>query len=94
MDWQIGDLALCISIPVPDKDGVFPWKVQVGCVYTVIDVVIDCLGMTLNFAEDTYYSPLAGFDANCFRKIRPDEHQPCEEEFVTLLNRAKRPVSA
>jgi hypothetical protein len=28
-------------------------------------------------------------DARQFRKIRPDEHEDCEPEFVTLLNRIK-----
>jgi hypothetical protein len=34
------------------------------------------------------------YAADRFAKIRPDEHAPCEAEFVTLLNRSKRRVEA
>jgi hypothetical protein len=38
--------------------------------------------------------PSGEYRAVHFRKIRPDEHQSCEPEFVTLLENFKRKVSA
>lgn len=92
-DWQIGDLALCIigdgwfgyqhgSIP-----SVYPEK---NAVYRVETVK---LRDTITFL---YFAEIAGkgWNSAAFRKIRPDEHESCEPEFVTLLKRSKRKVSA
>ena len=93
VDWQIGDLAVCIeggdwfSFEKQDFDGIGP---ELGSVHKVTFVSIQHGGVALDFAE----WPDEWFWADAFRKIRPDEHEACEPEFVTLIKRAKRPVSA
>lgn len=93
-DWQVGDLALCVVKPKPDPGITSGWSPAVGSTYTVMEVARDMRGVVLNFFEDAAYDPYCGFDAFCFRKIRPDKHEDCEPEFVELLNRVKRKVSA
>jgi len=85
-DWKVGDLAvktggLCLLIPK-------------GAIVRVAEVLHGMnedgtRGVGLQF--DGWLPPkqFAGFDARNFRKIRPDEHTPCEEEFRTLLKRRK-----
>jgi hypothetical protein len=93
MTWEVGDLALCVdggpcrSHPYPGA----PLLAQAGAVYTVYDAWVDDDGdLLLALAE----LPEWGFGAERFRKILPDAHEACEEEFVTLLKRTKRKVSA
>jgi len=93
-DWKVGDLALCIESGKVTREGV---------VYTVSDVQLPGeLRHGFNNGEDF---PLLDFfeipappneasDGRRFRKIRPDEHEPCEEEFVTLIKRSKLPMTA
>lgn len=94
-DWQVGDLALCVASGRRTRE---------GCVYTIADVLIPGSidpedGRTddmllLRFSQ-LIPNPRGEWSGeNRFRKIRPDEHEACEPEFVTLLKRAKRPVSA
>jgi hypothetical protein len=93
-DWQVGDLAVCVEArrsPLTE-----------GSVYTVAAVFFDPAYNTLGeFTEHTLLlreiTPWPGKNGFCptrFRKIRPDERQACEPEFVTLLKRSKRKVAA
>lgn len=92
--WEAGDKARCIKEPDGDVDVV--WEPVVGSIYTVagVDSALDG-GVLLDLAEDPDCLNDAGaWDAECFRKIEDDKREPCEAEFVELLNRAKRPVAA
>lgn len=93
-DWKVGDLAVCI------KSGL---KTVEGRTYTVCQVIqpgdiVDrarnnhgrC-GLRFVGVEHPYR---CASDERNFRKIRPDEHEDCEPEFVTLLNHIKRKVEA
>jgi len=90
-DWQIGDLALCVSNgpnPIHWQSGSGgPVK---GGVYQVADIDIDSDGTWLNFPE----FPDDGFLSLGFRKIKP--HTPDREdvETIRLLNTAKSPEPA
>jgi hypothetical protein len=88
-DWQAGDLAMCVidggwfghihgSLP-----SIFPEK---NAVYRVVKVRPRDQITFLYFAEIDG----KGWNAAAFRKIRPDEHEACEPEFVTLLKRSKK----
>jgi hypothetical protein len=93
-DWAVGDRALCV------KSGE---KTSEGRIYTVAQIIPPgsfCDGIYnhhpvtgLRFVE-VAHSYRAASDERRFRKIRPDEHQSCEPEFVTLLENFKRKVSA
>ena len=86
MSWEVGDLALC-------ADG------RDGCCTCCGEKVFDTAriyrlgainGEMLWFPEArqlaNHHNFWGGWD---FRKIRPDEHEACEPEFVTLLKRKK-----
>lgn len=89
-DWQVGDLAACVNsgkcpkcvntCPLPALDE--------GRIYTVATITSDEQGLLFDLAEFGR-DPDWGFCAEHFRKIRPDEHEACEPEFVTLLKRTK-----
>lgn len=85
-DWRVGDLAVCTDGRWLSAD-LGPPTNWVGAV-TKVTVRADRIG--LSFAE----FPDWLHDAKYFRKIRPDEHESCEPEFIELLNRSKRKVSA
>jgi hypothetical protein len=93
-DWQVGDLALCQD-DSPDAFGALP--VVAGAVYRVAGITNaperhdkygTCLGLHLEDVERWHW----GYSAPRFRKIRPDEHEACEPEFVKLLKRTKVPA--
>jgi hypothetical protein len=99
MTWGVGDLALCVDArphPFWGESGL-----HVGATYRVVGVVYNPAPSALYGRED-YGLFLAGvvsgteegFASQRFRKILPDAHEACEEEFVTLLKRTKRKVSA
>jgi hypothetical protein len=100
MDWQVGDLAVCVNADPHPQYG--PVTLREGCVYRVAGVKPglefnslvgrQCIGIYI--AGNLSAAPAGSYVADRFRKIRPDEHQACEPEFVTLLKRAKRPVAA
>ena len=47
-------------------------------------------GISLHLAEEVKIkNHTLGINALRFRKIRPDAHERCEDEFITLLNRTK-----
>ncbi len=89
--WEVGDLALCLDGGRwSETDGQLSVErdPQGGEVYLVIalDWSDGFLALWLEgVGSDSY-------EASEFRKIRPDAHEDCEPEFVTLLNRIKRPA--
>ena len=90
-DWQAGDLAVCIYCdPGPQVD---PWEPVVGQTYTVVRVGPLDIGWPdgtgLDFQDDPTCGDVKMWDAGWFRKIRPDKHEACEDEFITLLKRRK-----
>ena len=97
MDWQVGDKAVCVDAKPRRHEQTGSLSPDVhrlieGRVYTVAGVVGDA---SLALAEvpvpetDEWYG---GFSSYRFRKIRPDEHEACEPEFVTLLKKSKKPA--
>jgi hypothetical protein len=88
-EWQVGDLAVCVI-----GDGWFGYEhgsvpsaaPQKNAVYRVVKVRPRDALVFLCFAE----IDAKGWNSAAFRKIRPDEHEACESEFVTLLQRIKR----
>lgn len=83
-DWQVGDLAMCI---LADPDSVRPAK---GTFHTVAEVIHYPHATGLQFddcrveEDDLRY---AGFDARCFRKIRPHEADEEDRETIHLMQR-------
>lgn len=94
-EWKVGDLALCIK-----ADGIlYVCGIRSNCVYKVTKVVVSPagfndsgeIGLGLEGFNDLP-CPTGCVNARYFKKIKPDELEPCEEEFVTLLNRIKAPT--
>lgn len=100
MDWQVGDLAVCVDARVK------PWlspaqisalgRIQEGCSYRVRAVgrvgprsgpTIMLCGVANVGEEDGF-----GWTASRFRKIRPDEPEACWTEFRELLDSFKPKV--
>jgi hypothetical protein len=94
-DWQVGDLALCIHL-----SDIHPfWRARTrfreGEVYRVDGLVNGRFGeLYLVIGAPDIFAATGYPNAGRFRKIRPDEHEACEPEFVTLLKRTKRTVAA
>lgn len=96
-DWQVGDLAVCVAPIVED-----PIEVARGDILSVEGVWPDVphavtlvMGCCLDFAGiERLDGGEAAYCAERFRKIRSDEHEACEEEFVTLLKRSRKTVRA
>lgn len=95
-DWKPGDLAVCVDVSTRDcgakrHNG---RCVRVGLVIKVLDVeVMPCGCISLRNGTtiaNNGFGPLA----SRFRKIKPDQHEPCEAEFRILLNLSKRRVKA
>lgn len=94
-DWQVGDLAVCVDArrnPDVPNDIIL----DAGRVYCVEGYRAEPLPNRLYgkasglFLKGIKSRSITGaFAAQRFRKIRPDEHAPCEAEFVTLLKRTK-----
>jgi hypothetical protein len=86
MDWEVGDLAVCVDAEFYDFCGRPAVGPSLGSKHVVADV---------GFAPEGFvWIDLLGFggtgmDARQFRKIRPDEHEDCEPEFVELLKRSR-----
>jgi len=93
-DWQVGDLAVCVSVSHPMFSDISR-RLTVGTVYTVAMVGRPLLVLNgergLGFAEVSPTRRNRGYPETMFRKIRPDEHESCEPEFITLLKRSKVP---
>jgi hypothetical protein len=95
-DWQVGDLALCVNndtIRYSIGGGPRP-DLVIGKAYRVRGIEIDHLfdgELCLLIAGAVRSASHARF-----RKIRPDAHERCEQEFTTLLKRItrKEPVTS
>lgn len=88
-DWKVGDLAVCVDT-LPRKVCAGGDGCKKGRIYRVEAVVNDWLGnigLVLEGRRSDH--PTGGYLAIAFRKIRPDAHEDCEPEFVTLLKRSK-----
>ena len=91
MSWEVGDLALAVSAAkgVPNaRNGP-----KIGSIHRV-DGVVFCIETGLVFGGFPSSHFTKSWNARCFRKVVRDKIEPCEAEFVTLLKRAKRPVTA
>jgi hypothetical protein len=96
-DWQVGDLAVCVDAsPCRCERCEVLGRVAIvglreGASYAVLEVCLDDGYEYIRFAVQTrrnnHWLGWAGSDR--FRKIRPDKHEECESEFVTLLKRRK-----
>jgi hypothetical protein len=95
-DWQIGDLMLCVDAGpmkiiggLEEAEDEAIGNLREGRIYRVdrirTGLTVDCIGL-VDLTER------AGGVSTRFRKIRPDEHEACEDEFITLLNRSKAPA--
>jgi hypothetical protein len=103
-DWQVGDLAVCVD-DSPARHGPAIRCLSAGIAYTVSRVrywngagkphgpALYLVGVSYHGSPRPNGEP-RGWHSNRFRKIRPDEHEDCEPEFVELLNRIRRKVSA
>ena len=94
-DWQVGDLAVCVDAR---PDAYWGCNLIEGATYTVAAVnwlvghpaarntVHGRTDIGLALTEVRSFAEF-GYHPDRFRKIRPDEHIACEDEFVTLLKR-------
>jgi hypothetical protein len=88
-DWQVGDLAVCVE-DRPCRNTGLPNPCELGRIYRVEAVVVSRAGVTGLLLEGVRFpSPTIACWHGNFRKIRPDKHEDCEPEFVTLLKRRK-----
>lgn len=89
MDWQVGDKAVCVTLgPDPEYGLLANPGVELGAIYTVTDIRVSFRNrLGLVFAEI-----LGRHLTFRFRKIHPDAHEPCEEEFRELLDSFKPKV--
>lgn len=93
-NWQVGDLAVCVDVsargqPLPPRLLVVGRAYRV-CAVTAAESWCDGdydAGLVLEGLRSPAYD--GSYRASRFRKIRPDEHEACEPEFVTLLKRVK-----
>ena len=89
-DWQVGDLAVCVAEGSwggwygSPLEGSPPRN---GEVFRVIGIR-NVSGITA-LLLDRYEGTDLWASAHSFRKITPDKHEACEDEFVTLLKRGK-----
>lgn len=98
-DWAVGDLAVCVDDTPIAAYGLC--RCRSGAAYRVAGITPAgrapchrcgaCCGLFLVGLESISRHGFAGCR---FRKIRPDEHEACEQEFVTLLKRRKVPETA
>lgn len=92
-DWAVGDLAVCVDASpyqMPSRAGE-PWPMAKGSIWRVNWVGLSNRGkIALRFEDEPPLdSGKIGWRPHRFRKILPDEHEACEEEFVTLLKRKR-----
>jgi hypothetical protein len=97
-DWQVGDLAVCVDNAVRCRESragilVLGRAYKVAVLGSPRGTDIFCLGFR-DHAHTARKGFTPAFAAERFRKIRPDKHEACEEEFVTLLKRRKVPAHA
>ena len=88
-DWNVGDLAVGVDDFTPPRNTQFPpigTLLTMGAAYRIASVHRSCIGVC-------GIEPWK-FEYHRFRKIRPDEREACEPEFVTLLKRSRKTVRA
>jgi hypothetical protein len=95
-DWAVGDLAVCVDAAPRSYRTDSGGSLAVGNIYTVEAVFFGAFSrhQMLGIMGFPWEPEWVGWDADRFRKILPDKHEACESEFVDLLKRIKRPVSA
>jgi hypothetical protein len=93
-DWKVGDLAVCVDArPNP----MVASSIEAGRVYRVVGLFLEphstalfpLVSCGLFLAGVPCASKSGSWSCNRFRKIRPDEHEDCEPEFVELLKRSR-----
>jgi hypothetical protein len=92
-DWKVGDLALCVDCHCGSPIHGFQRSAatEPGHAYLVAGIRLGPFTMCrapmgLIFEGDP---DGRGHCSARYRKIRPDKHEDCEPEFVTLLKRSK-----
>jgi hypothetical protein len=104
-DWKVGDLAVCVDAGPSRRPATWVThhrlcsQLREGTAYLVEAICITAKGeVGLVLRGFDYRTPtgtnVPGWNPARFRKIRPDEHEDCEPEFVELLKRSKKRVSA
>lgn len=96
-DWQVGDRAVCIDNGCGEIGGWGAAKVLVvGKIYVVAALGISpvsgrpCMDVEGIERWDDGAGDYPNFHVARFRKIKPDTHEPCEEEFQILLKLSKK----
>jgi hypothetical protein len=84
----VGDLVVCVDASFNVVLGL-PSGLVEGRSYLVTGIVERFEGAGLLVDWLPMPKGCAAYCPTRFRKIRPDEHEDCEPEFVTLLNRIK-----
>lgn len=89
-DWQVGDLAVCVDAELRTYSS---WprsgRLVVGRSYSVRGFRVRNCDGGLNLLMVGENAEGLGWAEDRFRKIRPDKHEACEDEFITLLKRRK-----
>lgn len=95
-DWQVGDLAVCVDAsPCRCTHGCgADTKLEEGRVYRVIGVIPPIgfetwVNLDIGLGYVGNHRGRVGAVTDRFRKIHPDAHEACEDEFVTLLKRSR-----
>ena len=91
MTWEVGDLAVCVKTKPRRPNAPERCRGKIGKVYRVEGVVSWAGEIGLRLEGKWSDHPTGAFATWGFRKIRPDEHESCEPEFVALLKRSKAP---
>ena len=89
MDWQVGDLALCVD-DSPNRSAGHNGGLKKDKVYRVSDLALfpEGIGLRLYGLPEPKGCLSGYFNGQRFRKIKPDT-EPCEEEFTVLIKRMK-----
>lgn len=85
MTWEVGDLAVCVDDEWEEiSSGVWPTNhPRKNAVYRVADAGVYGNIHWLSFTEFGE----SAWDVIKFRKVLPDKHEACEEEFKLLVYR-------
>jgi hypothetical protein len=103
MGWQVGDLLVVVpenerACGCVHRNHTAPDQLVVGRAYQFAGFAApECRcasGRAVKLYGMRNRAPHIGYCQGRFRKIRPDEHEACEEEFVTLIKRSKQPAPA
>jgi hypothetical protein len=98
-DFQVGDLAVCVNngpwhaIQTPELYG----QLVLDRIYRVTAVGELSFGPGVDvegIPRQRTSSEIPNFAAARFRKVRPDQHEACEDDFMKLVKRSKKIVTA